>query len=41
MTTEGKLNPIAGHRFALEQAGEAMTTMLERRAIGKVVITQE
>lgn len=34
----GKLKPQAGQTFPLEDAGAAMTTMLERKAIGKVVI---
>jgi len=34
------LAPAAGQCFSLSEAGEAMTAMLERRAIGKVVINQ-
>lgn len=34
-----KLNPAAGELFTLDQAGDAMMKMLNRKAIGKVVIT--
>ncbi len=37
---EGKLHPAAGQCFALENAGEAMMKILNREALGKVVITQ-
>lgn len=37
---EGKLNPAAGQRFSLDNAGEAMMKMLNREAIGKVVVSQ-
>jgi NADPH2:quinone reductase len=36
-----QLNPEAGQCFALADAGLAMTAMLDRQAIGKIVITQE
>lgn len=36
-----KLNPEAGEVFQLEQAGTAMMKMLNREAIGKVVISME
>ena len=35
---EGKITPTAGESFALEDAGVAMMKMLDRQAIGKVVI---
>lgn len=35
---KGELNPKAGESFLLEEAGSAMMKMLERKAIGKVVI---
>lgn len=35
----GKLRPHIGHRFPLDQAGEAMNVLAERKAMGKVVIT--
>jgi len=35
----GKLKPEAGESFTLAQAGSAMMKMLERKAIGKVVIS--
>ncbi len=34
----GRLSPEAGEVFPLEQAGRAMMKMLERKAIGKIVI---
>lgn len=34
----GKLNPQSGEAFPLKDAGKAMMKMLERKAIGKVVI---
>lgn len=34
----GKLNPHISHRFPLEQAGEAMRTLLARKSTGKVVL---
>ena len=37
-TTEGKLNPEAGESFPLDQAGTAMMKMLNRQAVGKVII---
>jgi NADPH2:quinone reductase len=35
----GKLHPEAGESFTLAQAGSAMMKMLERKAIGKIVIS--
>jgi NADPH2:quinone reductase len=35
---QGKVTPAIGHRFPLAQAAEAMRTVFERRALGKVVI---
>ncbi|MBV1879209.1 MAG: NADPH:quinone oxidoreductase family protein [Pseudomonadales bacterium] len=37
----GKLKPKAGECFSLQQAGTAMMKMLDRKAIGKIVITME
>lgn len=37
---EGKLNPAAGQRFSLANAGQAMMKILNREALGKIVITQ-
>ena len=34
----GKLRPHISHRFALDQAPEAMAAMLERRSTGKVIL---
>ncbi len=36
---EGKLHPAAGECYPLENAGKAMMNMLDRKAIGKTVIT--
>jgi len=35
----GKLKPHISHRFAIDQAPQAMATMLERRSTGKVILT--
>ena len=35
----GKLKPEAGESFSLDKAGDAMMKMLERKAIGKIVIS--
>ena len=35
---EGKLKPRISHTFPLEAAAEALTTMLERRVLGKIVV---
>jgi len=37
----GKLAPQAGQSFPLEATGEALMKMLNRQALGKIVITQE
>jgi NADPH:quinone reductase-like Zn-dependent oxidoreductase len=37
---EGKLNPAAGQSFSLANAGQAMMKILNREALGKIVITQ-
>lgn len=37
--TSGRLNPQPGETFPLAQAGSAMMRMLDRKAIGKIVIT--
>ena len=39
--SDHRLRPEAGQCFTLSQTGAAMTQMLDRKAIGKVVITQE
>lgn len=36
---EGRLRPRISHRFALEQAGEALETLRARKSAGKVVVT--
>ena len=36
---EGKIAPKVSERFPLERAGEAIAMLLERRAIGKLVVT--
>jgi NADPH2:quinone reductase len=38
MVDEGVVRPIVGERFPLERAGEALRTIDERRAAGKVVL---
>jgi NADPH2:quinone reductase len=38
MVDEGVVRPIVGERFPLERAGEALSTIDERRAVGKVVL---
>lgn len=37
--TSGKLTPEAGESFPLEKAGSAMMKMLDRKSIGKIVIS--
>ncbi len=37
---EGKLNPAAGQSFPLDNAGDAMMKMLNREAVGKIVVSQ-
>jgi NADPH2:quinone reductase len=36
----GQLRPIAGQSFSLEEAGSAMMKMLNREALGKLVVSQ-
>ncbi len=36
--SNGRINPIAGETFTLDEAGSAMMKMLNREAIGKIVI---
>ena len=36
---EGRLRPRISHRFALDQAGEALETLRARKSTGKVVVT--
>ena len=38
MVQEGFIRPVVGERFPLEQAGEALRALDERRATGKVVL---
>jgi NADPH:quinone reductase len=38
LTANGKLNPHISGRYPLERAGEAMRSMMDRKAVGKVVI---
>ena len=35
----GKIDPLIGRTYALEQSAEAMRCLSERQAIGKVVVT--
>jgi NADPH:quinone reductase-like Zn-dependent oxidoreductase len=37
----GRISPLTGQHFRLEDTGVAMTAMLERQAIGKTIISQE
>ncbi|GAB5471346.1 MAG: NADPH:quinone oxidoreductase family protein [Rhodospirillales bacterium] len=36
---EGKIKPLISETYPLERAGEALTTFIERRAVGKLVLT--
>jgi NADPH2:quinone reductase len=38
LVDQGFVTPIVNHRFPLEQAGEAVALLEERRATGKVVL---
>ena len=38
---EGRLNPRVSHTFALDAFREAMRTVLERRALGRVAIVMD
>jgi NADPH2:quinone reductase len=38
MVDEGYIRPIVGQRFGFDQAAEALKTLDERRALGKVVL---
>jgi len=38
MVDEGFIRPVVGERFPLERAGEALKTLDERRATGKIVL---
>jgi NADPH:quinone reductase len=38
MVEEGFVRPLVGARFALDDAAEALKTLDERRATGKVVL---
>ena len=35
---EGKLKPLVSQTFALEQAAEAINTLAQRKAVGKLVV---
>jgi NADPH2:quinone reductase len=37
--TQGKLEPHISHRFALEDAKDALAAIAERRVLGKAVLT--
>jgi NADPH:quinone reductase-like Zn-dependent oxidoreductase len=39
MLADGTINPVVAGAFAFEQAGEAQTMIVERRNVGKVVLT--
>jgi len=39
MYTAGKIKPFISERFTLERAGEAITHLANRKALGKVVVT--
>jgi NADPH2:quinone reductase len=39
MYAEGKIKPHVSARFPLERAGEAITHLADRKAVGKVVVT--
>ena len=36
---QGKLEPRISHRFPLAQAAEAMQSVIDRKVIGKAVLT--
>ena len=38
MTASGKLNPHVSKRYSLEEAPQALRSLMDRTAIGKVVI---
>ncbi len=38
LTADGKLQPHVSGRYPLERAGEAMRSMMDRKAVGKVVV---
>ena len=38
LTASGKLNPHVSGRYPLERAGEALRSLMDRKAIGKIVI---
>ncbi|MFN0025695.1 MAG: NADPH:quinone oxidoreductase family protein [Acidimicrobiales bacterium] len=38
LTASGKLNPHVSERYPLERAGEALRSLMDRKALGKVVI---
>ena len=39
LAAEGKLKPRISHRFPLAQAAEAMQAVIDRKVIGKAVLT--
>ena len=38
LTASGKLRPHVSGRYPLERAGEALRAMMDRKALGKIVI---
>jgi NADPH2:quinone reductase len=36
---EGKLRPHISHRFPLERAAEALNAIVERKVVGKAIVT--
>jgi NADPH2:quinone reductase len=39
MVASGDLRPHVSGRYPLEQAGEALRLLIDRKAVGKVVVT--
>ena len=39
MLDDGTIDPVVAGAFPFEQAGEAQTMIVERRNVGKVVLT--
>jgi NADPH:quinone reductase-like Zn-dependent oxidoreductase len=38
MIDAGAIRPVVGHRFALEDVGDALRTLERRDAVGKVIL---
>ena len=38
---DGKLNPLVTQKFPLEEVPAAMAELLERRAVGRIIITMD